>query len=155
MNDSRSRGRSAIFSTTLTSTLNQFRWCNDGGHHADNAHYDLGSTTMSKATQNVPGAMMSVYLLLILGVVTSAQWIDYPANGFATMTHYTLPRDYVAACGCTPSSTHYPTAALSQMAFGSSAAYGTQYSNYDLLSSMLTGCSPQAQAAADASSSHY
>ncbi|KAL0956424.1 hypothetical protein HGRIS_002572 [Hohenbuehelia grisea] len=40
------------------------------------------------------------------------------------MTHYDLPRDYVAACGCTPSSTHYPTAALSQMAFGSSTAFG-------------------------------
>ncbi|KDQ27682.1 plant-expansin-like protein [Pleurotus ostreatus PC15] len=79
---------------------------------------------MPKATQNIHGAMMPIYFLLILGVVTSAQWIDYPANGFATMTHYTLPRDYVAACGCTPSSTHYPTAALSQMAFGSSAAYG-------------------------------
>jgi len=40
------------------------------------------------------------------------------------MTHYTLPKDYIAACGCTGASTHYPTVAMSQMAFGSSAAYG-------------------------------
>jgi len=40
------------------------------------------------------------------------------------MTHYTLPLDFVAACGCTAGSTHYPTAALSQMAYGSSEDYG-------------------------------
>jgi hypothetical protein len=51
-------------------------------------------------------------------------WIAYPPGGRATLTHYSLPTDYVAACGCTPASTHYPTAALSQMAFGSSTAYG-------------------------------
>jgi hypothetical protein len=51
-------------------------------------------------------------------------WIDYPSSGLATLTHYTLPTDYIASCGCTPASTHYPTAALSQMAFGSSTAYG-------------------------------
>ncbi|ESK96550.1 endoglucanase v-like protein [Moniliophthora roreri MCA 2997] len=67
--------------------------------------------------------------LQVLGTFTFllsslAQWIDYPANGFATMTHYDLPKDYIASCGCTEKSTHYPTAALSQMAFGSSAAYG-------------------------------
>lgn len=39
-------------------------------------------------------------------------------------SHYTLPQDYIAACGCTAKSTHYPTAAMSQMAFGSSTAYG-------------------------------
>ncbi|KAF8894017.1 RlpA-like double-psi beta-barrel-protein domain-containing protein-containing protein [Infundibulicybe gibba] len=51
-------------------------------------------------------------------------WINYPATGFATMSHYEIPRDFVAACGCAPASTHYPTAALSQMAYGSSRAYG-------------------------------
>jgi len=56
--------------------------------------------------------------------VTASEWIQYPPYGFATMTHYDLPVDTVAACGCTPSSTHYPTAALNQMAYGSSAAYG-------------------------------
>ncbi|KIY74457.1 hypothetical protein CYLTODRAFT_416289 [Cylindrobasidium torrendii FP15055 ss-10] len=53
-----------------------------------------------------------------------AQWIDYPDEGTATLTHYDLPKDYIAACGCTGDSTHYPTAALSQMAYGSSAAFG-------------------------------
>lgn len=40
------------------------------------------------------------------------------------MTHYTMPEDYIASCGCTARSTHYPTAAMSQMAYGSSTAYG-------------------------------
>lgn len=56
--------------------------------------------------------------------VFASDWIDYPPNGHATLTHYTLPENYIAACGCTADSTHYPTAAMSQMAFGSSTAYG-------------------------------
>ncbi|KAF9793165.1 RlpA-like double-psi beta-barrel-protein domain-containing protein-containing protein [Thelephora terrestris] len=51
-------------------------------------------------------------------------WINYPPDGTATMTHYDLPKDYIAACGCTGKSTHYPTAALNQMAYGSSQNYG-------------------------------
>lgn len=54
----------------------------------------------------------------------STEWIQYPDAGTATMTHYSLPQDYVASCGCTGESTHFPTAALNQMAFGSSTAYG-------------------------------
>ncbi|KAF9452711.1 hypothetical protein P691DRAFT_756102 [Macrolepiota fuliginosa MF-IS2] len=62
--------------------------------------------------------------LIIHSLNVAAQWIDYPSDGLATLTHYTLPKDYIASCGCTPSSTHYPTAALSQMAYGSSNSYG-------------------------------
>jgi len=40
------------------------------------------------------------------------------------MTHYTMPPGYIASCGCTGASTDYPTAALSQMAYGSSVDYG-------------------------------
>ena len=54
----------------------------------------------------------------------SAQWIHYPPDGYATMTHYTMPSDYIASCGCTSQSSLYPTAALSQMAYGSSSSYG-------------------------------
>ncbi|KAI0268753.1 RlpA-like double-psi beta-barrel-protein domain-containing protein-containing protein [Gloeopeniophorella convolvens] len=63
-------------------------------------------------------------LALLAPFVRATQWIQYPDSGIATMTHYTLPQDYVASCGCTGESTHYPTAALNQMAFGSSTAYG-------------------------------
>jgi len=81
-------------------------------------------------------------LIAFLAVSTStSQWIDYPPDGFATMTHYDLPLDYVASCGCTPSSTHYPTAALSQMAFGSSKAFGPgcgQCFNLTLLNTFLS-----------------
>ncbi|KAI0312751.1 RlpA-like double-psi beta-barrel-protein domain-containing protein-containing protein [Amylostereum chailletii] len=72
---------------------------------------------------------LACLLALLLSLLTGARadnssWIDYPDDGIATMTHYDLPRDFVASCGCTPDSTHYPTAALNQMAFGSSTAYG-------------------------------
>jgi hypothetical protein len=33
--------------------------------------------------------------------VCATQWIQYPESGIATMTHYTLPEDYIASCGCT------------------------------------------------------
>ncbi|KIY49104.1 hypothetical protein FISHEDRAFT_42016 [Fistulina hepatica ATCC 64428] len=57
-------------------------------------------------------------------VIYASDWIDYPADGLATMTHYTLPDDFIAACGCVADSSEYPTAALNQMAYGSSKAYG-------------------------------
>ncbi len=56
--------------------------------------------------------------------VCASQWIQYPESGVATMTHYTLPQDDVVSCGCTGESTHYPTSALNQMAFGSNTSYG-------------------------------
>ncbi|KAH9935522.1 RlpA-like double-psi beta-barrel-protein domain-containing protein-containing protein [Fomitopsis serialis] len=77
----------------------------------------------------IPGSQ-SIYwsalawALLSLPLALAADWIDYPSSGYATMTHYTLPENFVAACGCTADSTHYPTAAMSQMAYGSSTAYG-------------------------------
>lgn len=68
-----------------------------------------------------------LYTLILIGqaiFVFGSEWIEYPASGIATMTHYTLPLDFIASCGCAPASTHYPTAALNQMAYGSSAAFG-------------------------------
>jgi len=62
--------------------------------------------------------------MLLLGDQVIAQYIDYPDFGPASLTHYDLPTNFVAACGCTPESTHYPTAALSQLAYGSSEDYG-------------------------------
>ncbi|EJD02883.1 uncharacterized protein FOMMEDRAFT_156246 [Fomitiporia mediterranea MF3/22] len=53
-----------------------------------------------------------------------SEWIEYPPSGFASMTHYGLPLDAITACGCVPASTHYPTAALGQLAYGSSKAFG-------------------------------
>jgi len=67
-------------------------------------------------------------LLLCLGNAFGNQWIDYPNEGTATLTHYTLPPGYVAACGCAGDVTKYPAAALSQMAYGSSANWGRWYS---------------------------
>lgn len=70
---------------------------------------------------------VSYYILFVFApfvCADSTEWIQYPDTGTATMTHYSLPQDYVASCGCTGQSTHFPTAALNQMAFGSSTAYG-------------------------------
>ncbi|KAH9931086.1 RlpA-like double-psi beta-barrel-protein domain-containing protein-containing protein [Epithele typhae] len=65
-----------------------------------------------------------VALLSLPAFVSATEWIDYPADGTATLTHYTLPDGYIASCGCTGASTQYPTAAMSQYAYGSSTAYG-------------------------------
>ncbi|KAJ7902003.1 RlpA-like double-psi beta-barrel-protein domain-containing protein-containing protein [Mycena olivaceomarginata] len=61
-----------------------------------------------------------LFCVFYVHAADSGAWIDYPADGTATMTHYTIPDGYIAACGCVGDSTKYPTAALSQMAFGSS-----------------------------------
>lgn len=58
-----------------------------------------------------------IYLLIVsFAVSVSSQWIDYPATGFATMSHYGgLSNTSIAACGCNPATANYATAALSQM----------------------------------------
>jgi len=67
-----------------------------------------------------------LYILAFLALFSFAddQTFQYPPSGLATMTHYELPVDFIASCGCTAASTHYPTAALSQLAYGSTASYG-------------------------------
>ncbi|KAF7306115.1 Expansin-like EG45 domain-containing protein [Mycena chlorophos] len=60
----------------------------------------------------------------LLTQTTQSEWIDFGTSGQATMTHYTIPSGYIASCGCVGDSTHYPTAAMSQMAYGSSTAFG-------------------------------
>lgn len=52
--------------------------------------------------------------LALLGALSSAVrgWISYDPQGEATMTHYTMERNFIAACGCTADSTHYPTAGM-------------------------------------------
>ncbi|KAF7376286.1 Expansin-like EG45 domain-containing protein [Mycena sanguinolenta] len=73
---------------------------------------------------------MLVFTVLVFCILytqvhaTNGSWIDYPADGTATMTHYTIPDGFIASCGCVGDSTKYPTAAMSQMAYGSSTAYG-------------------------------
>jgi len=64
-----------------------------------------------------------VQLFVLWKSFATAQW-RYPDEGWATMTHYDMPKGYIASCGCTGKSTYYPTAALSQWAFGSDTAYG-------------------------------
>ncbi|KAH7913494.1 RlpA-like double-psi beta-barrel-protein domain-containing protein-containing protein [Hygrophoropsis aurantiaca] len=66
----------------------------------------------------------SFVLLGCLPTAYGTEWIQYPVDGYATMTHYELPPDFIAACGCNTASTDFPTAAMSQMAYGSSTSYG-------------------------------
>lgn len=68
--------------------------------------------------------LIFIYVLLLYLVPGATAWIQYPPNGLASMTHYEMPSDFVASCGCTGASSGYPTAAMSQMAFGSSTSYG-------------------------------
>ncbi|UZJ57480.1 hypothetical protein CBS101457_006800 [Exobasidium rhododendri] len=57
-------------------------------------------------------------------VDTRSDSFTTPAQGNATLTHYDLPFDYVASCGCVGLSTRYPTAAINDLAYGSSNSYG-------------------------------
>jgi len=77
-----------------------------------------------KYRPRINSRMLSLYLILsFLPVTWATEWIQYPPDGYATMTHYYIPQGFVAACGCTGDSTDYPTAALNQMAYGSSMSY--------------------------------
>ncbi|KAI0790767.1 RlpA-like double-psi beta-barrel-protein domain-containing protein-containing protein [Abortiporus biennis] len=67
---------------------------------------------------------LSLFIFTLDSIPYTKAWLQYPSDGIATMTHYTLPENYIASCGCTAASTHFPTAALSQQAYGSSTAYG-------------------------------
>ncbi|KIJ19059.1 hypothetical protein PAXINDRAFT_70510 [Paxillus involutus ATCC 200175] len=68
---------------------------------------------------------LSFYIILsFLHATRATEWIQYSPDGYATMTHYTIPQGFIAACGCTGDSTDYPTAAMNQMAYGSSTSYG-------------------------------
>ncbi|EPQ27195.1 uncharacterized protein PFL1_05118 [Pseudozyma flocculosa PF-1] len=72
-------------------------------------------------------AMLALALLLswqqLLSSSPSAFAFTFPTEGQATLTHYTLPSDYVASCGCVGRSTHYPTAALNRLAYGSNTSF--------------------------------
>lgn len=52
-----------------------------------------------------------------------ADW-EFLPQGNATLTHYDLPQDYIASCGCVGHSSYYPTAAINQLAYGSSTSFG-------------------------------
>lgn len=81
------------------------------------------------------------FLPYISWASSSTEWINYSPDGYATMTHYSLPENFIAACGCTSTSTNYPTAAMNQMAYGSSTSYGPacgQCFNITLLNSFLS-----------------
>lgn len=70
-------------------------------------------------------------ILLLAAVITSVgarnlSTLSIPGDGRASLTHYDLPSTAIAACGCSPTSSEYPTAALNQAAFGSTISCGQQ-----------------------------
>ncbi|EIN11286.1 hypothetical protein PUNSTDRAFT_63586 [Punctularia strigosozonata HHB-11173 SS5] len=65
-----------------------------------------------------------LWLLLLCLISPARAWIQYASTGNATMTHYTMAEGTITACGCTGDSTKFPTAALSESAYGSTTAYG-------------------------------
>lgn len=62
--------------------------------------------------------------------------------GNATMTHYDLPLDYVASCGCVGKSTYHPTVAINALSFGSDIAYGPSCGQCYKLTLLSTPNSP-------------
>jgi hypothetical protein len=54
--------------------------------------------------------MLRLWIPLLLLIPNAFGWLNYSLTGEATMTHYTMDRGFIAACGCTGGSTYYPTA---------------------------------------------
>jgi hypothetical protein len=67
---------------------------------------------------------LSFPLLILTFFPTTASQIPSLDFGRTTLTHYDLPLDYVASCGCVARSTHYPTAAVNALIFGSTTSFG-------------------------------
>lgn len=66
-----------------------------------------------------------------------------PSQGNATLTHYDLPRDAIVSCGCVADSTHYPTAAINELAYGSATSFGPACGACFRLTLSSTPLSPQ------------
>lgn len=62
--------------------------------------------------------------LFCLIYVQVAAAFSVEATGYASLTHYDLPRNYVASCGCVGTATHYPTAAVNRLVYGSNTSFG-------------------------------
>ncbi|GAA5956240.1 hypothetical protein JCM21900_006580 [Sporobolomyces salmonicolor] len=67
---------------------------------------------------------LALLALWSLGATKNISVLPIPSSGNASLTHYDLSLGAVASCGCSADSSYYPTAALSQAAYGSSLAAG-------------------------------
>lgn len=67
-------------------------------------------------------SILGLILFLVLPLAAAAY--DIPETGFATLTHYDLPNDYIASCGCVGRVTSHPTAAINALAYGSTTSFG-------------------------------
>lgn len=65
-----------------------------------------------------------------------------PLQGIATLTHYDLPANYVASCGCVGRSTRYPTAALNALAYGGTTSFAPSCGACYSLTLLNTSYSP-------------
>lgn len=65
-----------------------------------------------------------------------------PTKGIATLTHYDLPADYIASCGCVGRSTRYPTAAINALAYGGTTSFAPSCGACYSLSLLNTSYSP-------------
>lgn len=65
---------------------------------------------------------LSWLFVLLCANITTAFVVK--SAGYASLTHYDLPRNYVASCGCVGASTHYPTAAVNRLVYGSNTSFG-------------------------------
>ncbi|GAA5959585.1 hypothetical protein JCM3765_007205 [Sporobolomyces pararoseus] len=62
--------------------------------------------------------------IAIVAETKNISTISVPSVGSASLTHTILPLDVITSCGCSKGASYYPTAALSQAAYGSSVASG-------------------------------
>ncbi|SPO30081.1 uncharacterized protein UTRI_05920 [Ustilago trichophora] len=66
--------------------------------------------------------LATLFPLYLMGTAFAA--VDFASQGYASLTHYDLPSNYIASCGCVGRSTFYPTAALNRYAYGSNTSFG-------------------------------
>ncbi|KAF6767039.1 Expansin/pollen allergen, DPBB domain protein [Kalmanozyma brasiliensis GHG001] len=68
--------------------------------------------------------MWAAFSLVLVWIRLASAAVDFASSGYASLTHYDLPSNYVASCGCVGRSTNYPTAAINRYAYGSNTSFG-------------------------------
>ncbi len=58
------------------------------------------------------------------GLASESSRLAFPPLPRQTLTHYDIPLDYIASCGCVGRSTRYPTTAINRLAYGSNTSFG-------------------------------
>ncbi|PWN51416.1 hypothetical protein IE53DRAFT_386212 [Violaceomyces palustris] len=91
------------------------------------------SRSRSQSASAVSKSPSSAALAPVLALLVASTWLgslsavatyQIPERGWATLTHYDLPDQYVASCGCVGDVTNHPVTAINRLAYGSNTSFG-------------------------------